>query len=270
MAKLKNQTQPPAPEVDFEAALQAGQDDYPEKTMKNDFTVTAPAPPDEPHFQAAMTPKKRGRPKQLQAPASPATPINNIKSYKGDNIEVLEYGVIDSDIKELKDFDIKGKLTRQEIAFLEIYFNSPRIKGKNRVTIEKAMILAGYTDYGKNWRYILAKKIMGKYARAAPDVRQIFQDLGYGQIQVAAGIIRHAESAKSESVSLNALALAARCQGMTEPKEAGGSGVQIIFNTGPAAPPEPAAPGGPAVLVVNSDGQPVAPAAPRKTSQITR
>jgi len=56
---------------------------------------------------------------------------------------------------------------------------------------------------------------------------------------------------------------------MTEQRDQGGSMVQIIINTGPAAAPEPAAPGAP-VLIVNADGQPVAPAAPRKPLQITR
>jgi hypothetical protein len=133
------------------------------------------------------------------------------------------------------------------------------------------MIAAGYTDYGKNWRYILAKKIMGKYAQSTPGAAKIFQDLGFGQVRVALGIIDKAENAKSEAVSLNALALAARCQGMTEPTEAGRStGVQIIINTGPAAAPDPAAPGAPPALVINADGSTAAPAAHRRALQITR
>jgi hypothetical protein len=182
-----------------------------------------------------------------------------------------EIPIIDCDINRIDSGKIKDRLTTQELRFLEIYFNSPRLKGKDKVTINSAMLSVGYGDYSLQIRYRIARNIVKKYERGAGGAGKIFQDIGFGPVRVAMGIADKAENAQSEAVSLNALALAARCQGMMEPTEAGRStGVQIIINTGPAAAPDPAAPGAPPALVINADGSTAAPAAPRKPLQITR
>jgi len=138
------------------------------------------------------------------------------------------------------------------------------------VTIEKAMISAGYTGLSQSGLYYVAGKICKKYERAAGGAAQVFQDLGYGQVRVAMGIIDHAENSPP-TVSLNALKLAAQCQGMVDKNEDRGQGINIIINTGP---PQPLAgttcpaPDGPVQIVIA--GQEPGAAAPRKPLQITR
>lgn len=221
-------------------------------------------------FSALMVPKKRGRPRKLEpAPAGPSPSSKHTHIYNGENIDISDIGVIDKDIKYLNDIDLKNKLTSQELTFLEIFFNSPRGKGQGRVTIEKAMIAAGYTDYGKNWRYILAKKIMGKYASATGDNQKLFQDLGYGRLKIAQGIIDHAENSPP-TVSLNALALAAKINDMVREKGDLGPSINININTGPS-PGAPEAPGVPprgVQVVIPGQTEEVPP--PRRPLQITR
>ncbi len=229
-----------------------------------DFTAAmeAPAPNDEPDFQATMTPKKRGR-----KPKPPSN--NNIYIYKGDNIDDSNNTIIMCNIKDLKNIDMKGKLTAQELTFLEIFFNSPHGKKENRVTIDKCMISAGYGNMAQSSRYFIAKKILEKYEATAPQARQVFSRLGFGPVRVAQGIIDKAQNAPSDIVSLRALDLAARCQGMTEQAAGGGGGVNIIINTGPPQAPGPGLPGAPgAPVVIVSEEKPAA--LPVKPLQITR
>jgi len=219
---------------------------------------------DSPDFAAAMINPKIGRPRKNPNPIP-----NNISIYDNTNQNIYTIGNIDSDIKELDDKSVKDQLTRQELSFLDLLFNAPRTGWKGQKAIDRAMLAAGYGSYSQDWRYKLARKIIAKYERGAGGASQVFRDIGFGQLKVAQGIADKAENAESEAVSLSALTLAARCQGMTEPKESTGNQVIIQINTGPVAAPEPAAAGAP-VLVVNANGQPVAPAAPRKPLQITR
>jgi hypothetical protein len=233
--------------------------------------MSAPAPagqPQEIDFNSAMTPKKRGRPKKPQPPLTAPLDVNNISIY-GNNKSIDISSISDKDQKDLKDKNIKNQLTSQELTFLELLFNTPRKSWKDQISIDKAMLGAGYGGFSQDWRYKIARKIVIKYERGAGGASQVFQDIGFGQSKVAQGIADKAENAKSEAVSLNALALAARCQGMTEPRDLGGStGIVININTGPApgaapggSPPAPGAP----VVVVGS-----APGPPRKPLQITR
>jgi hypothetical protein len=181
--------------------------------------------------------------------------------------------IIDSDINRIDSEKIKDRLTAQELRFLDIYFNSPRLKGKDKVTINSAMLSAGYGDFSMTTRYIIARKIVAKYERGAGGAAQVFRDIGFGPVSVARGIASHAENAKSEAVSLNALALAARCQGMTEQREQESTGIIININTGPSPGPGPgpgeANPGRVQVVIPGQEkDQSLAP--PRKPLQITR
>ena len=229
----------------------------------------------------APEPKRgRGRPKGSKATKKPKVNSSNPQANppgsphgEGDhiynNINNINKGMdskSNNDCSEVlnkqDDIDIKAQMTLKELKFMELVFSGEH-------TIEKSMRLAGYTAAHKTYLYVKAKKIVKKYERGAGGAGKIFRDIGFGQVKVAQGIAAHAEHAESEAVSLNALALVARCLGMTEPREGAGNQVLIQINTGPAAAPEPAAAGAP-VLVVNANGQPVAPAAPRKPLQITR
>jgi len=178
---------------------------------------------------------------------------------------------IDNENKEITNNKAKDQLTSQELTFLELLFNTPRKDWKSQISIDKAMLGAGYGGFSQDWRYKLARKIVKKYERGAAGASQVFQDIGFGQVRVAQGIADKAENAQSEAVSLNALALAARCQGMTEPKEQGGSLVQIIINTGGTQPPAPGSPApAPGVVIGTAPAIGTAPGIPRKPLQITR
>lgn len=177
--------------------------------------------------------------------------------------------MVDEDIKELKDISIKDKLTAQELHFLEIYFNSPRVKDQDRMTIDKAMILSGYGDFSERMRYLIARKTFQKYAKAAPDAAKIFRKLGFDPVRVAMGIIDHAENAPP-TVSLNALKLAAQCQGMIDAPDNPNLGITINLNVGPSPSPGAAAPAPGVVGVFGAPDEPAQPASPRKPLQITR
>lgn len=238
-----------------------------------DFTtaMSTPGPQVEPDFAAAMTPKKRGRPRKIQpppaGPAAPVTPINNI-SILDINRDKDEIPIIDSDINRIGSGKIKDRLTAQELRFLDICFNSPRLKGKDKVTINSAMLSAGYGDYSMPVRYRIARNIVKRYERGAGGGAQVFRDIGFGPVSVARGIASHAENAQSEAVALNALALAARCQGMTEPREQGSTGIIININTGPSPGPGEAKPAPARVVIPGGEDQATAP--PRRPLQISR
>lgn len=221
--------------------------------------------PEELDFDQIMQPKKAGRPRKPKALKSPE-PTSLLPAPSPHNKDIyINYPYMESntksdiqkDIKDLSTVDIKGKLTSSELAFLDNYLNTPYLKGKDHITIDKAMILAGYGQLSQASRYRIAKKICSKYERAARDNAEIFQALGYGKLQVARGIIHKAEAAQSEAVSLKALALAADCLQMREQADQGRQGINIIINTGPS----PAAPGqqppgpGPSVLFVGNGEQ---------------
>ena len=153
--------------------------------------------------------------------------------------------------------NLKDMLTLKELKFLEIYF----VGGE---TIDSAMIKAGYGEFGIQWRYELAQKIVRKYEAQAEDTRKIFQDIGFGQLTIAQGIKDKALNAKSEMVSLNAYQLAARCTRMLEEPQASHQGVNIIINCGTEPAGGPGAPARPVnVLVQGSD-------LPSKPLQITK
>ena len=230
-----------------------------------------PAPDNEPDFSAAMTTKKRGRPASSKSSKlnqnHDSLSINNIYIDKSDNIDSSYNSCIDNkDFKNISN-NIKDKLTNQELTFLEIYFNSKHLKGQNRFTIDSAMISAGYGHLSHSHRYRLARDIVRKYEMAAPEARKIFSALGYGPVRVALGVIRHAEESPP-TVSLNALKLAAQCQGMVEQPDTATAGITInILTAPPAGSPGSPAPdaAGPVVEVQAGSAAP-----PRKPLQITR
>jgi hypothetical protein len=130
--------------------------------------------------------------------------------------------------------DIKAKMTLQELNFLEIYLSG-------RVTIDKAMIQAGYGHYSQDWRYKLAQKIVIKYEAQADDHRKIFREMGAGEVAVVEGLLGLARGAKSEMVRLNAYTQIAKCLGLTKEILEGAGGVTIIFEASDKPQPSPGA-----------------------------
>jgi hypothetical protein len=195
---------------------------------------------------------------------SPLPDTNNNLGYKD---EIMEVGLKEDNeinsiaVKREDGVQLKNKLTLKEVNFLELFF-------AGGVTIEKALIAAGYQSKSQRYLYRVAAKIVQKYEQQADDTRKIFQEIGFGQVKIAQGIKNLAEKAKSEMVRLNALALAAKCCRMTSEPEGSFQGVNIIINTGPA-PGEPGQPGQPPPRIV-IPGEPINSTVPRKPLQITR
>lgn len=222
----------------------------------------------EPDFEAIAKAKRRGRPIKPKQPPAP-DPLININTLSIPNIDDDNNMMVLNDINLLNLIDKKAAFTRQELFFLEIWFNSPREKGKERLTIDKAMISAGYGNYQKTQRYYLARKITEKYEQSQPEASKIFAALGFGPVKTALGIIEKAENAKSEQVSLNALIHASKVHRMVDEKTDETKGIQInIITNAPAAAPGPGAPGAP-VVVIPGQTEDDAPR-PRKPLQISR
>jgi hypothetical protein len=225
-------------------------------------------------FEAAMIPKKPGRPKRKLPDSPPEPPIaasnTNIDIYNKDDIDISVLGINEDNIKSLIDTDKKEKLTNQELHFLVLYFNSPRGKGENRVTRDKCMIAAGYGESCRSMRYAIARNIVKRYESAVPDSSRIMRELGYGPVRTAMAIIDHAEHSPP-TVSLNAVKLAAQVHKMIDQPDNSREGINIIINTGPPAPLPGTtcpAPDGPVQIVIAGADPGTAP--PRKPLQITR
>ena len=132
-----------------------------------------------------LGPKKVRQPKQLKVLDKPVNVPEPIPEIVNDSI------------------NLKDQLTAKEVKFLEIYCSG-------EVSMERAMVLAGYETGHPNSVYYRAHKIIKRYERQTGDARKIFQDIGFGQLTIAQGIKNKALLAKSEMVSLNAYQLAAR------------------------------------------------------------
>jgi hypothetical protein len=162
---------------------------------------------------------------------------------------------------------VSDKLTSQEWTFLELYFCTPYKKGRDRMTIEKAMIQAGYANISQKERYRKAESIVKRYEQQADDSRKVFQDLHFGQVRIAQGIIDKAKNAKSEMVSLNALGLAAKATRMLQEPEQAHQGVKIIINCPVVADPNQPHQGPPGITI--QDDRPTIPP-PQKPLMITK
>ena len=119
-------------------------------------------------------------------------------------------------------FDLKSKLTDRELRFIEIYLS----QGCNQ---EKAMIQAGYTEYGKDYRLKLATKIVAKYEQQAGDHRKIMRAMGYGEVRVLQMIADSAENGKSEIVRLNAKLAMAKFLGLSQEAIQANQGITIVI-----------------------------------------
>ena len=179
------------------------------------------------------TPKKRGpkpKNKPIDQPYSGIVPAN---INKLDNIDIgvsidnkidikLLPELIESIAELSKAVDLKDKMTDKEWRFIELYL-------MGNVTIENALIAAGYEGYGQNYLYRIGKKIINKYERQAADHRNIMRSLGYGEVRTFLLLIDSATNAKSELVRLQARIALAKCLGVTKEVMESSQGVTVII-----------------------------------------
>jgi hypothetical protein len=154
--------------------------------------------------------------------------------------------------------DLTGKMTDKETRFIYFYM-------AGGISVEDAMILAGYKGYHPHHLSQLGKKIINKHECQADDHRKIFRAVGAGETAIAMGLLHLAQNAKSEMVKLNAWTALAKCLGLTKEVVEGVEGIQIVINSSRGLEK----PGQHRPAQVNND-QPEAPVAPPGTLQITR
>jgi len=163
------------------------------------------------------------------------------KSTSGDNPNNVVYSgsVVSSDSLENVGIGDKGSrdfpFSPEDLQFLVNYL------GKG-MTIDKAMVSAGYAYLPQTTRYDKARKVVKAYAAGTEDKANIFRDVGLSEVEVAQNIKKLIESSRSDQVKLNALALAAKCLRLTDEPEHTHQGVRINIYTGGAAAAQGAAP----------------------------
>jgi hypothetical protein len=186
-----------------------------------DFDARKKFNPPCPHCQSTEkphkpVPQKRG-PKPKKKIVKPVIKIPN--EPKNPQELTIAPEIIDN-IERIK---LKEQLTLKELKFIELYLTGD-------LTVDKAMELAGYGEYSKDWRYKLSQKIIIKYESQAGDHRKIFRDIGAGELAIAQGLLKLATTAKSEMVRLNAWLGLAKCLGLTKEVVEGVQGIKIIIN----------------------------------------
>lgn len=265
-AGLRHGGGPAAAPVPAGAPTSAGQGEHskPEEPRKRGRGRPRKHPAPDP-----SAPKRpRGRPKGYRKPKPQKHIYNNnnigdidknmIKTNKGnqdDNLPTHHPEVVDTENKP----ELTQKLTWNECKFIELYL-------VQKYKIDKAMITAGYGNYSRNHRYILAKKIIEKHENATEDHRKIMRQMGYGEVKILELLIQSATKAKSEIVKLNARIHLSKMLGMQQELFEGQGGITFIFESGKPQPePKP----GQARPAAHQAGQ-GAPALPPPTMQITK
>ena len=156
-------------------------------------------------------------------------------------------------------FDLTGKMTDKETRFIYFYM-------AGGISVEIAMILAGYKGYHPHHLYQLGKKIINKHECQAGDHRKIFRAVGAGETAIAMGLLHLAQNAKSEMVRLNAWTALAKCLGLNKEVVEGVEGIQIVINSSCGLEDKP----GQHRPAQVHGGQPEVPAAPSGPLQITK
>ena len=117
---------------------------------------------------------------------------------------------------------LKDKLTEKELSFLSSYLSGG-------VTIDEAMIQAGYGAFHERYRYSLASKIVQRYESQTADHRIIARALGAGEVFVIRSLMDLAKDSTSGLVKRAALADLAKILGLTKESIQGGAGVTVII-----------------------------------------
>ena len=140
-----------------------------------------------------LQPTKSHKPTRARAKPAKFPSTNNINTSKmGIKDTNLEDTTLLSDSSKINQgVPLKDQLTQKELKFLDIYLSG-------EVTMERAMLLAGYENYHPRYVYDKASKILQKYESQGGGAQKIFRAIGFGEVSVAKGIKKLATKGKSE------------------------------------------------------------------------
>jgi hypothetical protein len=169
-----------------------------------------------------------------------------------EKLENIPETIYASDEDCLENCDLAGDMTLRELKFVEIYLSG-------QISLDKAMILAGFEEYSETYRARLGTKIVRKYECRTDDHRKIMRALGWGEVRVIQSLIEAATGFKSEQVRLNARLGLAKCLGLTKEIVEGVEGISIVINSSRGLAPQPQ-PGQHRPAKVNQDQPPALPA----------
>ena len=142
-------------------------------------------------------------------------------------ILVNSVGIIENISNLDYEFNMKATMTAKELKFIEAHFSG-------EYTIIQSMKLAGYDGIEDNSLYKLARNIVHKYERQAPDKREIMRALGYGEVKAIQMMIDAATRFRSETVRLNARATLGKWLGLQQEEIDAGEGITIVVRGGGA------------------------------------
>ena len=149
-----------------------------------------------------------------------------------------------------------SKFSPRELKFLSLYFSGQQMKDAARA--------AGYRGASDQALCNSGRAILNKYEDSVHP-KELFRRVGASETRVAQLLLALAETGKSESVRVSALAILTKCLGLQREIEEGFQGFEIhLEGLGPPSPPPGAPRPGP-------PGQPPALPSPQpKTKQITK
>jgi len=158
-------------------------------------------------------PPAKPKRKQNSAPSAPILINDSTSINKDGNLQDINIAV--SSAK-----DLKAPLTDQELKFIELYL----IEKLNR---NDAMIQAGYTGCTDRWRYVIASRILQKYESRAQDRRNLFRELGAGEIAICQGLLELARGPYPAAVRRAAWSDLASCMGLKQEQVENFQGVTL-------------------------------------------
>ena len=121
--------------------------------------------------------------------------------------------------------DTKAKMSDKELRFIYFYM-------AGGITVERAMILAGYSGYSETYLKKLGTQLIAKHECQVGDHRKIFRAVGAGETAIAMGLLHLAQNARSEMVRHNAWNSLSKCMGLSKEVMETAEGIQIIINRG--------------------------------------
>lgn len=183
-------------------------------------------------FDCGLDPEDIEKQRQKTDPSVPIL-INSSTSIN----EVCSLQNINEAVRSAK--DLKVALTPHELKFIENYLVGD-------MTIDNSMISAGYGALQQHTRYNVARRIIKKYEARAEDRRNLFREVGAGEVAIARGLLDLAQNARSEQVRRAAWADLASCMGLKSEQIESFQGVTLnVYGVEegrrlgiPGAPPE--------------------------------